>query len=406
MEINRPKTISTLIIVTALGYFVDIYDLVLFSIVRIKSLQSIGVPTSDLLNEGVFLINAQMIGMLVGGIIWGILADKLGRLKVLFGSILLYSLANIANAFVIDINTYAIIRFIAGIGLAGELGAGITLVSESMTKENRGYGTMIVASIGLLGAVFAAIIGANFTWQTAYLIGGVLGLLLLLLRVNVFESSMFNQLKDRAISKGNFMYLFKSKKRIITYLSCILIGLPVWFVVGILITFSPEIGMSIGINETISVGQAIMYCYLGLALGDVCSGLMSQLWKTRKKIIIAFLVLTLISSSLFLFGKINSAQQLYWMSLLVGFAVGYWALFVTVASEHFGTNIRGTVTSTVPNFVRGAVVPLTLSFTFAKNYLGVLNAAFIIGMLSIIIALIAAFQLDETFGKDLDYLEE
>ena len=400
------KQLRSLIIVTALGYFVDIYDLILFSIVRVQSLTSLGVAADQLMNVGVYLINAQMIGMLIGGVIWGIMGDKRGRLTVLFGSILVYSIANIANAYVQDIQTYAIIRFIAGIGLAGELGAGITLVTESMSKEKRGYGTMIVASIGLMGAVFAAFITDHFEWRTAYLIGGVLGFLLLLMRVSVTESSMFTSAKKEAHQLADFKLLFNNKTRFLNYLNCILIGLPVWFVVGILITFSPEIAKEIGITEPISVGKGILYCYLGTAIGDIASGVLSQMLKSRKKVVFLFLIMILLSSTWFLYSGLSNAAALYQIAFVLGFSAGYWALFVTIASEQFGTNIRSTVTTTVPNFVRAAVVPLTLGFAFAKQRMGAINAAYLVGLISIGIALFAIFQIKETFGKDLDYIEK
>ena len=400
------KHLRSLIIVTALGYFVDIYDLILFSIVRVQSLTSLGVAADQLMNVGVYLINAQMIGMLIGGVIWGIMGDKRGRLTVLFGSILVYSIANIANAYVQDIQTYAIIRFIAGIGLAGELGAGITLVTESMSKEKRGYGTMIVASIGLMGAVFAAFITDHFEWRTAYLIGGVLGFLLLLMRVSVTESSMFTSAKKEAHQLADFKLLFNNRTRFLNYLNCILIGLPVWFVVGILITFSPEIAKEIGITEPISVGKGILYCYLGTAIGDIASGVLSQILKSRKKVVFLFLIMILLSSTWFLYSGLSNAAALYQIAFVLGFSAGYWALFVTIASEQFGTNIRSTVTTTVPNFVRAAVVPLTLGFAFAKQTMGAINAAYLVGLISIGIALFAIFQIKETFGKDLDYIEK
>ena len=400
------KQLRSLIIVTALGYFVDIYDLILFSIVRVQSLTSLGVAADQLMNVGVYLINSQMIGMLIGGVIWGIMGDKRGRLTVLFGSILVYSLANIANAYVQDIQTYAIIRFIAGVGLAGELGAGITLVSESMSKEKRGYGTMLVASIGLMGAVFAAFITDHFEWRTAYLIGGVLGFLLLLMRVSVAESAMFKSVKKEAHQLADFKLLFNNRSRFLNYLNCILIGLPVWFVVGILITFSPEIAKEIGITEPISVGKGILYCYLGTAIGDIASGVLSQMLQSRKKVVFLFLIMILLSSTWFLYSGLSNAAALYQIAFVLGFSAGYWALFVTIASEQFGTNIRSTVTTTVPNFVRAAVVPLTLGFAFAKQSMGAINAAYLVGLISIGIALFAIFQIKETFGKDLDYIEK
>lgn len=404
-DIANKKNVKLIIIVAALGYFVDIYDLILFSVIRIKSLKGLGVSESDLLEVGTMLINSQMFGMLIGGILWGVLGDKKGRLSVLFGSILLYSAANLANGFVTTVEQYAIIRFIAGIGLAGELGAGITLVTETMSKENRGYGTMIVAGVGLMGAVAAAIIGENYAWETSYIIGGIMGLLLLGMRVGLAESGMFKNLKNDGVSKGNIFMLFSDGKRFKKYLSCILIGIPLWFVVGVLVTFSPEFGKELNATEPLSAGTGIMYCYIGIAIGDVVAGFLSQIWRSRKKVMLVFLLLTGVSIVVYLNANGMNSQQFIWLVLFLGFSSGYWATFVTIASEQFGTNLRATVTTTVPNFVRGSLVLATLSFTALKGSLGIINSALLVGFVSLIIALIALYQLKETFGKDLDYLE-
>jgi MFS transporter, putative metabolite:H+ symporter len=396
---------NMIVIVAALGYFVDIYDLVLFSIVRKSSLISLGVPASELLSEGVRLLNYQMMGMLIGGILWGILGDKKGRVSVLFGSILMYSLANIANGMVQDVDTYAILRFIAGIGLAGELGAGITLVSETMTKEQRGYGTMVVATIGICGAVAAALVGDYFEWRISYYVGGAMGLLLLFLRIGVYESGMFSNLEKSTIHRGNFLSLFENKTRIRKYIGVILIGVPIWYVVGILITFSPEIGMDLGMKVEPVAGKAIMYCYIGLALGDFASGFLSQLFKTRKKIVLVFILLTLAFMGAYFTISDMSHFEFYVICTALGFGTGYWAVFVTKASELFGTNIRATVTTTAPNFVRGSVVLITTGFEFGKAYLGISGSAIAVGLICIIAALLALSLLEETYGKDLDYTE-
>jgi MFS family permease len=406
MNQTNQRNVTLIIIVAALGYFVDIYDLILFSIVRVKSLKELGVVDADLLDIGATIMNSQMIGMLVGGVLWGILGDKRGRLSVLFGSIILYSLANIANGFVTDVSAYTVIRFIAGIGLAGELGAGITLVTENMSKEKRGYGTMIVAGVGLLGAVAAALIAGHYTWQTSYFIGGGMGLLLLLLRVGLAESGMFKELKETAHQRGNILMLFNDKKRFKKYLYCILIGLPLWFVVGVLITFSPEFGKALGSTSVINAGEGIMYCYIGIALGDIVAGFLAQLLKSRKKVMLLFLVLSAISILIYLNTQGLTPKKFIWLSLLLGFASGYWATFVTIASEQFGTNLRATVTTTVPNFIRGSLVLIIISFQFFKGHVGILQSALIVGFTCVIISLLALSQLKETFNKDLDYVEE
>ncbi len=403
---KQDKVIATSIIVAALGYFVDIYDLILFSIVRIKSLKSIGVLETDLLSRGVLLLNMQMAGMLLGGILWGILGDKKGRLSVLFGSIFLYSAANIANGFVNTVELYAIFRFIAGIGLAGELGAGITLVSEVMPKETRGYGTMIVATIGILGAIVAALVGDLFDWRIAYFVGGGLGILLLFLRISVYESGMFSQIRHKHVKRGSFSTIFKSWPNTLKYLGCILIGVPIWYVIGILITFSPEFGKALGMLQIPDPGQAVMFAYIGLALGDFTSGFLAQFLKSRKRIAFAFILLTAFFIASYLLNRGTTLGIFYANCMALGFATGYWAVFVTIASEQFGTNIRSTVTTTVPNFVRGAVVPLTFGFQYLKPAIGIIGSAAVVGVVCILTAFFSLGFLHETHGKDLNYCEE
>ena len=393
------------VLVAALGYFVDIYDLLLFSIVRVSSLKSLGVSETELLNKGVLLINCQMAGLLIGGVLWGILGDKKGRLSVLFGSIFLYSIANLCNGWVQTVDQYAVLRFIAGIGLAGELGAGITLVSELMPRQTRGYGTTIVAAFGLLGAVAAALIGDSFEWRVAYFIGGGMGLCLLALRLGLSESRIFSRMKEKNIQTGNFLGLLKSKN-IIKYLSIILIGVPIWFTIGILITFSPEFGRAFHMSVIPSASKAVMFSYLALSLGDLSSGLISQWVQSRKKVILGFILLLLVAIILYFLIAGQSLVIYYSLCGLLGFACGYWALFVTMASEQFGTNIRATVTTTAPNFVRGSVIPLTLSFQFLNPLIGLQISAMVVGGVFLLLALFALSRLEETFSRDLNFHEE
>ncbi|GAB4009394.1 MFS transporter [Spirosoma sp. KCTC 42546] len=394
------------VIVAALGYFVDIYDLLLFSIVRVQSLKDVGVSDAGMLNEGIYLINMQMGGLLIGGILWGILGDKKGRLSVLFGSILIYSLANIANGFVTSVDQYAILRLIAGIGLAGELGAGITLVAEVLPKEIRGYGTSLVASVGLLGAVLAYFIAEQFAWRNAYFIGGGLGLMLLVMRVSVFESGIFTQVKEQAVARGNFLHLFSSRKQFLKYLRCILIGLPVWFVAGILMTFSPEFGKELHLDGPIVAGKAVMWEYIGLSIGDLSSGILSQYFNSRKKVLGLFLALTAALVAVYLYVPLHSTTAFYAVCSCLGFAVGYWALFVTIAAEQFGTNLRATVATTVPNFVRGSINIMTPLFLLFRGEFGIIQGAGLLGLLTLAIAFLGLWKMEETFGKDLNFLEE
>ncbi len=422
------KTIlNTSVIVAALGYFVDVYDLLLFQIVRVDSLKSI-VPGIDLMSldqKGSLLISIQMAGLLLGGILWGIIGDKKGRLSVLFGSIATYSIANFLNGFVTTVDQYAILRFIAGVGLAGELGAGITLVTEVMPKEIRGYGTMIVASVGVVGAVFAAFVAGFFKdlglvyligninylegWRVSYFIGGILGLMLLLLRIGVFESGMYSKVKEQHIQKGNFMLLFSNYQIFSKYIKCILIGLPVWYIIGVLITFSSTFAGELGVQGTIVNGTSIMICYSGLVFGDLFSGSLSQYLKSRKKVFFIFFCLSLLFASIYFTLNSPSTTMFYSICFMLGVSVGYWAILVTVAAEQFGTNMRATVATTVPNLVRGSLIPVLFIFNSIKPFFGDMKnvyAASIVGAIVFVIAFIALYFTEETFEKEMDYYEE
>lgn len=400
------KVLSIPVLVAALGYFVDIYDLVLFSIVRKKSLLAIGIPEADLEKNGLWLLNIQMIGMLLGGFIWGVIGDKKGRLSVLFGSIIMYSLANILNAYITDVTQYGVLRFLAGVGLAGELGAGITLVSEILHKDKRGWGTTIVATVGVSGALLAGIIGLNYDWTTAYLVGGILGLVLLVMRFGVFESGMYAQAKESTHEMGSLRMLFSSAERLKKYVFCILVGLPIWYCIGILITLSPELGKELGIIGEITPAYSIMYCYAGVTLGDLTSGVMSQLLRSRVRVLQYYVAATLVMVIAYFFMKGATAQHFYWLFTVLGFAAGYWAVLITTASEQFGTNIRATVTTSVPNFIRASLVPITLLYAFFQ-FTGIhkLNSALIVGIICCVTAYLAASALKETYGKELDYYE-
>lgn len=418
---------NALVIVAALGYFVDIYDLILFNVVKKESLSALGMAGIDAESNEIFLFNCQMAGMVLGGLVWGILGDKRGRLSVLFGSIVLYSLANITNAFVTTLNGYALVRFVAGLGLAGELGAGITLVVETMSQRMRGYGTMLIVTFGALGAVFASLVGhdggllaglinqhfgTSFVgWQMAYLVGGVLGLLLLALRIGTFESELFLKAKSEGISGGNFLALFRQPHLLKRYVSCILVGLPVWYIVGILVALCVPLSREMGIAD-VSTGKAIMYTYIGLSAGDLLSGILSQVLHSRKRVIIYFLMVSFMLSAVFLFPFNLSSDWFYSMCCLLGAVTGYWALFVTMTAESFGTNIRSTVTNTAPNFVRGAVIPLTLLYKTFYNSLSAsfshprTTAAVLVGLIAFGLAGWGISQLRDSYHEDLNYIEK
>jgi putative MFS transporter len=408
---STPKTFNLIVLVAALGYFVDIYDLLLFSVERIDSLTEIlNKPSTD--NEikvvGKRLLNWQMGGMLIGGIFWGILGDKKGRLSVLFGSIILYSIANIANGFVQTVSQYAVLRFISGFGLAGELGAGITLVSETLSKEKRGIGTMIVATVGVFGAVVAGFMSNIIeNWRTSFFIGGGMGLALLLLRIGVFESGMFVKAKEQTASRGNLLSLLSSRKKALKYFNIILVTVPVWYVMGILVTFAPEMMSSMGVTDfKPNPGKCIMYAYLGITFGDLASGLISQLLKSRKKALGVFLTLTVVGIAMYFTVAPMSQFVFYSVICFIGFATGYWAVFMSTAAELFGTNIRATVTTTAPNFVRGSLIFVSWAVSVFETYLNTVNSAIVVGVMVLAVAGLALWNLEETFHKDLNYLEE
>ncbi|MCG2612064.1 MFS transporter [Flavobacterium sp. SM15] len=397
------------VIVAALGYFVDIYDLLLFGIVRVPSLKDLQLDADT---AGTMILNFQMVGLLLGGILWGVLGDRKGRLSVLFGSILVYSLANIACGFLPQMpfedktTVYAVLRFIAGIGLAGELGAGITLVSESLPKQLRAIGTSIVAGFGLLGAVVAQLtVELAGDWTIAYFIGGGLGLLLLFLRVSVVESGIYNDIKHaETIQKGNFFSFFTNKERFIKYMKCIAIGLPTWFCIGILAVMANQFAPALGISSIVP-GKAIMWAYVGISIGDFASGFISHWLRSRKKAIFYMMLFTLLGIVLMLFSGKSSENLYYFYCAWLGLGTGYWAMFVTVGSEQFGTNIRSTATTTIPNMVRGMVPVMLLAFDSLKVNNGVITAAAIVGLVAFTLGIYSTLTIEETHNKDLDFTE-
>ncbi len=400
------------VLVGALGYFVDIFDLLLFPIIKTPSLHALGVPVAQQLEVGARLLNWQMNGLLLGGILWGVLGDKRGRRSVLFGSIALYSLANIGNAFVHTIPAYTACRFLAGLGLAGELGAAVTLVSEALPKEARGYGSSIVAGVGICGAVVGGLLGKAFAlhwpvqgWTYAYLTGGILGLMLLGLRMGLKESHLFEEVREAKARRGDFLSLFTSSDRFLRFLRCVLAGLPIWFVVGILVVNAESFAPALGVRGPVENGLAVAWCYAGGALGDLLAGAVSQSLRSRRKAIAVYLALATACVAAFLLQRGLSAGAFYGLCALLGFSFGYWALLVTVASEQFGTNLRATVTTTVPNFIRGALTPMALGFLALKAHLGLLASAAVVGGIVLLLAAFSVARMEESFDRDLDFLE-
>jgi MFS family permease len=403
---TSPGIFHISVIVSALGFFVDVYDLLLFGIIRKPSLSSLGLTPDQVLEQGEWLISIQMIGLLIGGIVFGMLGDKKGRLSVLFGSILLYSIANILNGFVQNTTQYGVLRFLAGIGLAGELGAGITLVNELLSKEKRGIASAMIASFGILGAVTAFVMKELFDWRTCYFIGGGLGLLLLIMRSRVYESHMYTQVADTDIRRGDFRMFFQNRKRALLYLRCVMIGIPAWYIIGVLVTFSDQFGKEFGIPD-VDPAKAIMYQYMAIAFGDLTAGLLSRYFKSRKKVLYIFYGITAFFLTLyFVSGGGGSAENLYWICAGLGFGTGFSVIYITMSAEQFGTNLRATAAVTIPNMVRGALPLILLLFKGVRNLSGsYVTGAWITGAILMAIAVFAAWGLEESYGKDLNFVE-
>jgi MFS transporter, putative metabolite:H+ symporter len=402
-----PSVYRTAVLVAALGYFVDVYDIGIFSIVRISSLKALGVASEDLMSAGVTLLNAQMFGMLLGGILWGILGDKRGRLQVLFGSIFLYSAATFLNAFVVSINQYWWCRFVAGIGLAGEIGAGITLVSELLPPAQRGLGTTIVTSMGILGGLCASLVGDYLAWKFAFLLGGIMGFFLLVLRISVTESSIFHSAKtNSSLRRGSLFLLINSRKRFSLFSGCVLVGLPLWFVYGVVISFSPELGRAMGATEPIVTAKCVLWFSIGLTLGDVASGIACQKLRSRKKVLTLFLTLSGVALSPLITLQGLTPLVFYALCFPIGFFLGYWVVLITSCAELFGTNLRATVTTLLPNLIRASVIPLTLLTTSLSPSIG-LHASIVFLAITVYLgALWGLFLLTETYGVSMSFVEE
>lgn len=393
------------IAVAALGYFVDVYDLVLFNVVRVASLKALALSPSEITSIGLALLNIQLIGMLLGGLLWGVLGDKKGRVSVLFGSILLYSLANIMNAFVSDVTSYGICRFFAGVGLAGEFGVGITLVNELLPTQKRGYGTLVIAFSGILGAITGGIIGDLLSWQQTYISGGILGLGLLAMRIRLSESEFFDKIKMNSIQRGSLLELIRSRPLLCKYLRCIFVGSPIWIIIGLFVSLAPELARELLIQGTVSTGRALLFFNIGFGTGEIFSSLASQSLKSRKKAIFLFLCSTSLFSFLLLALRGSSATEFYSICLLLGISTGYWAIFMVQTTEQFGTNLRATATTSAPNVVRALVVPASMILELIRGKLGFISSLALIEFTFLGLAFFSLFTLEETFSRNLDFVE-
>lgn len=406
MDENNKKMMILAVVASSLGFFVDLYDIIIVSVVRQASLLAVGVAENELLTKGIWLLNVQMIGMLTGGFLWGIIGDKKGRLTVLFGSILMYSAATFACAYVNSYEMYLFLRLIAGIGLAGELGAAITLTTELLPQRYRGIGPAIIASFGMLGAIFGSYIGGNFSWQFTYQLGGAMGFVLMFLRIGLLESGFYHKLENSNVEKGNVWMLIKNKPLFKKYISVILMGFPGWFVNGVVMTFTPEIAKAMGMSTIPKVSTVFMVFFIGFTFGDFSCGLVSQWLQSRKKAILAYLSsfggLLLLY---FIFGKVSEFWY-YTIFLFMGISAGYTIVLLTLSAEQTGTNLRATATTSALNLLRASVIPQTIAFTFFTSYFGAYYAAIIVGLLSVSIAAWAYTNLEETFNKNLDFVEK
>lgn len=401
---NRTLLFSAPVIVSALGYFVDVYDLLLFNIVRVPSLKDLGLTGQELSLAGAFIYNWQQAGLLVGGFLWGVLGDRMGRKSVLFASILTYSIANILCGFVGSVENYALLRFVAGVGLAGELGAGITLIAEILPKELRGLGAGIVAGVGLGGAIAAYFTVSLTDWRYAYFIGGGMGILLLGLRLKVLESALFDQAQLKVKSRGQWWTLFTKRDRLVRYLRCMGIALPTYLIIGIYATFGNEIAEALGVPG-VTAASCVLYTYIGIVSGDLFSGVLSQWLQSRKKAIGYMMGATFVVSIFLLSGWLTSATQLYICYGILGFSIGYIAMFLTTTAEQFGTDLRATATTSVANNVRATVLITLPVFQYFKPQIGTITAAAVVGVLCFALALLSLVKMEETFGKNLDFEE-
>lgn len=407
-ELLQDKMVALTILVAAFGYFVDVFDLLLFNILRIPSLKDLGVPETQLLNQGVLLLNAQMAGLLLGGFLWGMAGDKFGRLSVLFGSIVLYSVGNVANAFVQNVEQYAILRFITGIGLAGELGVGVTLASELLPRGLRGLGTTFIATIGVLGATAAGILVNFVTWREAYVVGGLMGFLLLALRMGVRESGMYKKIEQQGdnVKRGNILMFFRKWDLFRRYAAVLLVGAPTWCVVGVFITFAPEFAADFKMPEMPTAANAVLYCYIGLAIGDMLTGLISQYLKSRRKSIFISLAFLSLVMAAFALIEPQTLFQYYAFCLLLGVGAGYWCMFVQIGAEQFGTNLRATASTSAPNVARGLAIPITLAFRAFIPFAGVMGGGLLVFAIVMALAFLGVYMVRETFHDDLDYVEK
>jgi MFS transporter, putative metabolite:H+ symporter len=401
------KVFNATVIVTALGYLVDVYDILIFNTTRVATLTDLGLSGDLLTNMGIYILNMQLVGLILGGLFFGVMGDKIGRKACLLGSILTYSIATLACAFVTTPEQLAWARFIAGFGLAGEIGIGVALITETMTKEKRTLGVTLFAFIGIAGAVLAALAAEFLPWRICYIIGGVAGLLLLITRTMVLESGLYEKSKEHThIQKGSLAMILTRPALLKKYIYCIFLGAPIFYSIGMIWTLSPEIGKNLGASEPIKATMAIGLGYLGMMFGDLLAGLLSHRFQNRKTIILYFMIVTcVVIVGLFLQKNITPTTY-YIFAALNGLFIGYWVNLITMSAEQFGTNIRATVSTSVPNFARATLLPLNLILSAIKPSIGIIWGVGFMGVLAMVLAFYALYKLEDTYHKDLNYYEE
>ena len=436
------RTVALSVLAAALGYFVDLFDIVIFGVVRVASLADLGLEGAQITEWGIRLINLQMLGMLIGGFAWGLIGDRYGRRFALLATIFVFSIANIANAFVDNTLQYAVLRLLAGFGLAGELGAGIALVTELLPEKRRGYGTTIVSFLGLVGALTAAFVGSQFDWRTAYLVGGVMGLVVMALRfVGMAESALFEKQRDSGTSTARHAVLMLIAAPLIAALSALLwgppwlawllgalaavaalatsrrdfvmrfyavaaVGVPIWYCSALFVNLGPEYGRVLaleGFDPRTFVATVLAWQATGLALGSALTGVASEWLRSRQAVLWACLGALLVLVALLM--QTRSVASYAYVMFAIGLFQGYWTAFITMSAEQFGTGVRATVASSIPNIVRAMTVPVTLSVSGLATGTSWVTATYAVGAIVFALALVALATLRETWGKDLDYVE-
>jgi MFS transporter, putative metabolite:H+ symporter len=381
------------------GYFIDIFDLVLFSTLRISSFEELKI--TDPTYWTVVFFNLQMTGILVGGIFWGKMADIKGRSWSFMGTILVFSIANIINGLTSSLTVYGICRFIAGFGLAGEMGSGIALICEKVPDEKRSLYLGFVSSLGCIGAVLSGWLGDIVYWRYLFIGSGFAGILLTLLRKNLLEPDLFRKTATLNIPRGQWKTLFQSPPDLIRFILLIFLGIPMWYIIGILWSFSTEMTSTIGLNIFTS-GQAILWGYVGVWMGDMLMPFVSQFLKSRIFTIQICLIMMLLGVIYLFQFQPHSLLSFQLTHIFLGFTIGYWAVYATLCGESFGTNIRALTSTSLPSLIRFSSIPMMIIYQYGRDE-NELNIALGMGLTVLCISMITTYFIKDTFQKDIDF---